>query len=408
MKNYLSNINLSFFILNLFIFAASKTLAGNIGAQLVNTIDEKINAAEKLGDARQKSRLGVIKSQVSSLSLVLDKQLAECKESKQDTDTHCLERNSKEWNGFMSMLGSMSDMTGMAMTASCSKLANLLHMGQAAQAAFRTNCGIQKNSCVDKCTAAEKTLSSITLQYNALGREIPKIPQPENYEYANNKCSPDEDNYSFGTVSFSSLQECQNALKALKDKVESYESLTDSFSSGNSIINEALAETDSPTALKRLCIATQQEVTAKVGMNLMTLMSAVQKNQACAKSLSNDLADLGEMGCVLNGTCPDKGLNVDDCADPKYKDSIYCQAPPTLNSPTGKGFAGGSTPIPPTGGPPDFNLDSKALSDLDLSGAGNGLDPNDPNSPFNKIGDTQGPRSAGVPGGGGEIGRAHV
>lgn len=394
-------------------------MASTLGSSIVESIDSKIKNIEQLSgndtsNARNKKELQTKKESIRSLATILDKQLADCQESKISTDTHCMESNNKEMNQFMSTVGSVSDMTGMAMSASCSKLANLMHMGQAAQAAFRTNCGFQKSNCVDKCTEAEKTLSKISFEYDSISRVIVKSPSSKydldhitNCTEFSNDGAESYKKYSFienpsPTDTHNSFEECNNAKLKEEAKIKANEDLDNSFRDGKSKITEAMIDPNSPAALKRSCINTQQEVTAKVGMNLMSLMSAMQKNTMCAKQLKG-LADtgLGVDDCILKGTCPPPQAAPDVCKDPQYKDSNFCKPVAGMNGDT-KGFNNlGGGAVPPIGGPPNLDLGSKSLSDLDLSGGGNPLDPNDPNSALNKIGDSPTSKSAGVPNGGG-------
>ena len=59
-----------------------------------------------------------------------DRQLVECRKDKESADNRCLEFNNKGWTDFSNLMGNINDMAGMAMSASCSKLADLLKMGQ--------------------------------------------------------------------------------------------------------------------------------------------------------------------------------------------------------------------------------------------------------------------------------------
>ncbi len=401
----------------IFIFGSSNLHAG-VGEALITNIDDKIKSIQALNSATvgnsQTAKLiqdlQIKRASIQALATTLDKQLAECQESKTSTDTHCLESNSKEMNQFMSTVGSVSDMTGMAMSASCSKLANLMHMGQAAQAAFRTNCGFQKSDCVDKCTQAEKTMAKIDSEYSSVGGVIIRSPASliasqigDCVQTSSNKLFSFNTGASTGAIqgTFETSEACNKAKDLELEKIQNFSDSVDSFKDGKTKLSEALTDTNSPTALKRSCVNTQQEVTAKVGMNLMTLMSAMQKNAACAKNLSGIDPGLGVDDCILKGTCP-PSQTPDVCTDPQYKDSNFCKSAGSIVTGDPKGFApGGGTAVPPVGGPPNLDLGTKSLSDLDLSGAENPLDPNNPNSALNKLGDTPGPKSAGVPHGGG-------
>lgn len=355
-----------------------------------------------------------------------------CQESKDETDYNCAESNNKGLSQFSSMMGSVADMASMTMSQSCSKMAELLKIGNGALAGFRLQCLTTRGTCVEKCGAAEKIEKAIEKDLQILARSgsvvIVQNTQPaaetEDHRRLLNKenlCGQKENRQKN-----ESQAECLSRVEADYDKkhpsnaseqapqgtapANSYSQFEDAVLAAQQELGKP-TDPESPTALKRICNATAQEMTGKVGMNMVSLMSSMQQNTNCANELQNipnsgiDLKD-----CNLTGTCTPTDP-VSDCQDPAFKNSIYCQAGLNNsggNTTTGGGLNGGlnGTNGGLNNGFADSGLlDSKGtLGTLDgntTAGSDGGFDPNDPNNPLNRLGDGGGQRSAGVPGGGG-------
>ena len=129
-------------------------------------------------------------------------------------------------------------------------------------------------------------------------------------------------------------------------------------------------------------------------------MSSMQQNQACASAMQTFDSGIDLKNCAFTGTCtPTNAAN--DCADAKYKDSIYCKsytASSGNRAVTGTGTSSGLTD------PSALLNDKGTFGDLSMGAAGVDGGSSDPNSDLSKMGDTASPKSAGVPGGGGSGG----
>jgi hypothetical protein len=153
------------------------------------------------------------------------------------------------------------------------------------------------------------------------------------------------------------------------------------------------ADPESPSSLKKAC-ADKDIVIQKTGQNLMSLMSSMQQNQACANELAT-FKGLDTTNCELFGTC-DSGGNKFDCSLPENKNELVCKQLTKAVQPGGG--AGNGNP----NGNPNFGLDDKGyLTGLDMDGdASGGFGGDDPNG-LGKMADNGGMKSPGVPGGGG-------
>lgn len=345
------------------------------------------------------------KNKLISLESNFKNQIKACRESKIETDTSCAEGNNKGWNQFSSMMGSFTDIGSMAMSATCSKLANALKMGQAALLGFRGVCSYSKSGCVEKCELAEATFKKMKKTYEDVGVELRDSASSLKTSTAttNKTCgvpyvneylrkNPNSDLTKEDILAECILNNSRDASSTESNKATIDEALK-TFDSIGPVL-EVHVDADSPSSLKRACIATQQEVMSKVTMNLGTLMMSLQKNQACAKELASFDTGLDLSDCNITGTCTPTTVP-DECLDPKNKDAIYCKTS-TLTGTNTRGGGGGLGNTKPAA--PDFSLNPKNFSDLDMNGLGGG---GDANGGAGNIGDTPGPRSAGVPGGGG-------
>lgn len=344
--------------------------------------------------------------------------LVQCQNAKSETDTNCAESENKNITNFLSMMGNVADMAGLTMSQSCSQLATLLKYGQGALAGFRAQCLTVRGTCVDVCSDAEKAKKKVEQSLaSASGVVYPvsptqdKSPSPSKYEseIENLTIANCEDKKTHPTHQdrITCLKEADAKKGSGQTEPKNLQAFsTDEYYAMVAEAREALAEPtdlESPTKLKSICNNTMKEVMGKVGVNLTSLMSSMQSNQACAKTLQAfdpNSIDLGD--CNLTGTCKPNDI-ASDCTDPAYKNSVYCMNGLTTGNTTGGtngGLNGGAT----NGlySDPGFGLDGKGtLSSLDGGGGGSGgFDPNDPNNPFNRGGGGDA-KSAGVPGGGG-------
>jgi hypothetical protein len=411
------------FIANLIFFTFCSSSYGSELMRKVNqSIDSSMTAARQAKNAKALATLDQAQKQIQPLGMRYDEQLKKCQESKDSTDYNCLEGNDKGVNQFVSAMGTISDMGSMAMSSSCSKLADLMKMGKGAQTAFRAQCAMVKSNCVSTCEEAEKTIKqihSILSQTQANTRSI--------LSYTTGAADKEKEDIAefHGEANHAVREECIAKVKARGGSVDEMETCAKSkgafgsqsaesgenaaaqtFTDVTAGIAQAQAELEKPTdnespaSLKKACQASAQEATGKATMNIANLAMTMQQNQACADELATFDSGIDLKDCNLTGTCtPTDPAN--DCKDPKYKESVYCKGIAGNNS--GGAANGGATNsgnVPN----PNFDLGGKGtLGDLNMNGTGDlaSLDPNDPNSPFNKINGGEGSKSAGVPGGGG-------
>ncbi len=385
------------------------------------SIDSSMAAARQARNKKATDALDEAQKLIQPLGMRYDEQLKKCQESKDSTDYNCFEGNDKGINQFVSAMGTISDVGSMAMSSSCSKLADLMKMGKGAQAAFRAQCAMVKSNCVNTCDEAEKTVKqihSILSQTQANTRSI--------LSHITGEADKErEDKAKFETQAREAVnQDCIDKVRAQGGGAKEMEECASSkggignqsaangenaaaqtFTDVTAGIAQAQAElekptdTESPASLKRACQASAQEATGKATMNIASLAMSMQQNQTCADELATFDSGIDLKNCAFTGTC--EPTKTDDCADPKYKDSVYCKGYARNNS---GGSSIGGTANSGAINPPNFDLDGKGtLSDLNMNGTGDlaSMDPNDPNSPFNKINGGEGSKSAGVPGGGG-------
>jgi len=403
-------LHLVIFILLMFVqsftLCSELDIVNNAAVQLANTIQ----IAEESNSTSLVKQLRDVEQAVTPLINAFKDQIDKCKEVKTETDTGCFEGNNKGWNQFTSMMGTLTDVGSMTMSASCSKLANALKLGQAAQVAIRGTCAYRKSDCVEKCELALKTFGRIKSTFERSGILVQGADSPT---VGTNSNAPDEINCrseakqalrdgsheTYDTL----IRNCQSSIDEKKKKLTANEEKfkTDKFKTALQGYNgiaptfEVTSEPDSPRSLKAACERTAQEVQSKVGMNLSNLMMTMQKNTACAKDFANLDTGLNLADCNLTGTCATTPTP-NECQDPQFKDSIYCKTP-TTTSLDSRGSGGGMASTKPT--TPDFNLNTGNLKGLNMDGLGGGVadGPGGPGS----IPDTPGPKSAGVPGGSG-------
>lgn len=357
--------------------------------------------------------------------------LTKCREDKSSADTRCLESENKDWNNFSNLMGSMGDMASMSMSASCSKLADLLKMGQGAQIGFRAQCGIAKGTCEESCTMAVKLQKTIAGKMDSVisgakaevmgtnsGDEVKlsveKDGIAERLKVVNEAACADGGWNNLGQrieiPAFKSVEECdeysakqRRRIDVINNLQSGIESNQKSFPEQISAIKQELesnADENSPSSLLKAC-NDKAQVIQKTATNIMSLMTSMQQNQACADEFATFDSGIDLKNCALTGTCTPTDTST-DCADAKYKDSVYCKNYAGNNSggtsTTGGGTNAGSFQDP------SFDLDSKGtLGDLNMNGTGDlaSLDPNDPDSPLNKLGPGADPKNGGVPTGGG-------
>lgn len=399
-------INFSFFVSLLFYNDSSHANSLSSLEQEIKTITNNTN---------NNPDFNVKGSSIRSKFANYQSLLRACQESNLNTNTVCIQGNNKTWNQASSMIGSIADVGSMAMSASCSKFANALKMVQAAQTGVRGTCAFQKSDCIDKCSKAEKIakllkkdlddLAFSTTQFkSSLTNSAPsaqtnqKTPAP-----SSNKQSPCSEEAKLR--GFSCTQDADNSITNLQgkeeenndnytnNKIEELNKLAYSTQKAIESLESIDSDEDSPTAIKRVCTATANEATSKMAMNLSTLMMSMQKNSACAQDFATFDTGLDLSDCNITGTCTTS--IPDECLDPKNKDAIYCKIPSITTDTRSTG--GGASSTTPTN--PDFALDTKSLSDLNMDGLGGVGDDGSGGMP--NLGDTPGPKSAGVPGGGG-------
>ena len=349
-----------------------------------------------------------------------------CTTEKDETDTMCGESNDPGVTQFLSMMGSAADMAGLSMSQSCSQLANLMKMGQGALAGVRLNCMTQRSSCVKACDKAEATRKLIEKELRTLDGIVGWAPTaiPQNVS---------NDSF-YGNLDAAKAKHCENPKDRKEPTYEDcvanvekqHQQRMDQMNSNQqnpsadqngiflSMIDEAQQELkgptdlDSPAGLRKICDNTMKEVMGKIGMNMMSIMSSMQNNTLCKNELQSfqDTVDLSD--CNLTGTCkPNDPTN--DCADPAYKNSIYCQSGirgNTNGTTTGGLMGGGGATAGGVNGiyqDPGLGLDGRGtLTNADAlggPGGGGGLDASDLEA-LSKLGDGGGAKAS-VPGGGG-------
>jgi len=410
-KKYITNISEFFsqIFYNLFLFILF-SIPFKLYSADINEIEKKVLATIGSNSNKAISDYTARNVSIQSKLTAFKNQLRECQESNLNTNTVCVQGNNKTWNQASSMIGSIADVGGMAMSASCSKFANALKLVQAAQTGIRGTCAFQKGDCIDKCTKAEKTAALLKSDLNGL--LITSSQAKSNINEKISSASDQGQSQPIGTTCSEAQQiagDCQTPSKTSmagvsaqnhdERNVEKAENALSTITSNSQQAIESLdnfsSDEESPTTIKRLCTATANEASSKMAMNLSSLMMSMQGNQACAAEMAKFDSLPGLQDCTLTGTCTVAEVP-NECLDPKNKDAIYCKTPNLTTDTRGSG-GGGMGSTKPTA--PDFNLDSKSLPNLNMDGLGGGGADGAGN--MANIGDTPGPKSAGVPGGGG-------
>ena len=355
--------------------------------------------------------------ETQTMSTKLSESIEQCKKDKDDAENHCFEGNNKSWNEFSNMMGSMGDMASMSMSGSCSKLGDLLKMGQAAQLGFRGQCAWYKDSCEKSCNEAVQLNRKIGINLNTISNNIEttlseqqrladekvdRIIEAKNKAVSNAKPNGDgpvEDQEALIEAEEKNRNDllkkyyAEAGISNLSDLQSQIDSVREDLASGPN------SNLEDPKVLMKAC-SDKQQVIAKTGMNIMSLMNSVQQNQACADELKSfEGMDLTK--CPFNqADCP--ALAGDNCSDPANKESVYCKTVAASNAGLARGTPkAGTFPDPKFG---DGNTNS--LSNLDMKGLGSvgGSDSTGAFDPNAVAGDASGSRSAGVPGGHGGTG----
>jgi len=380
-----------FFKLILFIFSVKVyAITAN---EIESKVTEILSANTKDGMIQDYE---VRNSSIKSKLILFKKQVQECQESNTNTNTVCVQGNDKSINQALSTVGSIVDVGGMAMASACGKFASAIKMLQAAQAGARGTCAFQKGDCIDKCSKAEKTAALLKSDLNGLLVTSSQTKADNNSKLSSSTSSGGKICTQEAAEKGTCMPESSGANERAKNNEANgvLSSVTTKTQSAIESIDNFITEEDSPTAIKRVCTNTANEATAKMGMNLSSLMMAMQGNSACKNDMATFDSLPGLQDCTLTGTCTATEVP-SECLDPKNKDAIYCKTP-TLGADTrGTSGSGISSTKPTT---PNFDLDSKNLPSMNMDGLG-GM--GDGAGSMANIGDTPGPKSAGVPGGGG-------
>lgn len=377
------------------------------------------DAIQNAKSAQDKARLAQLSTEIEGKLTNYNSTIRQCQSDKESADTRCAESNNKGWTDFVGMMGQANDMASMAMSASCSKIANLFKMGQGAAAGFRAQCLSAKNSCETSCKTALKLRNEIAsrLEAEAVNVRTHSLAEPNpdkwrtdgqektlselqgiynptsckhNLQWVRQKTQrPNLTEEECHQESTNLSEEAKGIATYLAKEASQKETLGNSFQTLQQDI-ENDADQNSPSALLKAC-GDKQQVLAKTNMNLMNLASAMQQNQACADEFSDLNAGIDLKNCALTGTCVPSDL-ASDCTKKKYKDSIYCKS--YTGNPGGGGGGNGNIETPN----PDFSLPGKdTFSSLDPDGLNSGA--YDGSGGAATGADGAASKSAGVPGG---------
>lgn len=358
----------------LFFFFGRESLATDLTSQIRAMITDRNNAINQLPDA-QKQKLMKSAGDYDNL-------LNECAEKKNTAQWSCMESNDKGINNVMNMMGAIST-TGatVGMADGCSKMADLLKVGQAAQAGFRTACALAKSSCETTCEEAVKLKKEMMGLLNggfvsasssasaqsagdaALDRQISNVMAELDSLYERkrgedgldkkfDKLKPGDDkeraelNGQEKDLWDRQIVPKEAELAELKaKKIQRANAVQGQTTNMSGSLDSLFKDATLDPAVNLKACNDQNAVVQKATANLAALFTSMQQNRDCA----DEVKGLDTVPCVLTDTCTKAEIQK-HCSDPKNKADPFCTdttkaqtiTDSQFNNPGLNGFNGGN------------------------------------------------------------------